>query len=162
LARLLRVVKLVRTVQGFESLVLLMTSIRASLSALVWSSLLLLVLHLVIALVINQLLVDYMLDESHPEEDRAIVYQYYGTTSRSMLTMFEVSLANWIPSQRILSENVSQWYIVYALAHKCIIGFAVIMVITGVFVQETISAANTNDSLMLTQKESALKVYLGK
>lgn len=162
LFRLLRVVKLVRTIQGFESLVLLMTSIRASIGALFWSTTFLMVLQLLIALLINQLLTDYITDEREPKASRDEVYRMYGTTSRAMLTMFEISLANWIPSQRILFENVGEWYVVYALGHKCVIGFAVIMVITGVFIQETVLVANSNDQLMLTEKETAIKCHMEK
>ena len=40
-----------------------------------------------------------------------LVYTYFGTFSRSLLTMFEITLANWPPVCRALTENVTEpWF----------------------------------------------------
>lgn len=40
-----------------------------------------------------------------------LVYTYFGTFSRSLLTMFEITLANWPPVCRALTENVTApWF----------------------------------------------------
>lgn len=36
---------------------------------------------------------------------------------------------------RVLQDKVSEWYFLFAIAHKVTIGFAVIGVINGVFMQ---------------------------
>ena len=51
--------------------------------------------------------------------------------------MFEITLGNWPPVARILQENVSEFYVAFSIIHKLVIGFAVIGVINGVFMQET-------------------------
>ena len=39
------------------------------------------------------------------------------------------------PELRILQDKVSEWYFAFSIAHKVTIGFAVIGVINGVFMQ---------------------------
>jgi len=90
------------------------------------------------------------------------VFKYFGTFARTMLTMFEITLGNWMPPCRALVENVSEWYLLFSLAHKLLIGFSVVSVITGVFIQETFKVATTDDKIMLMQKERAIKVHTKK
>eukprot|EP00439_Symbiodinium_sp_Y106_P080753 s768_g19.t1 len=52
-----------------------------------------------------------------------------------------------------MMSDVSEIYVIFALIHKLVIGFAVVMVITGVFIQETVTVAQTDNTIMLTQKE---------
>eukprot|EP00418_Pyrodinium_bahamense_P026375 CAMPEP_0179160060 /NCGR_PEP_ID=MMETSP0796-20121207/78209_1 /TAXON_ID=73915 /ORGANISM="Pyrodinium bahamense, Strain pbaha01" /LENGTH=889 /DNA_ID=CAMNT_0020861907 /DNA_START=21 /DNA_END=2688 /DNA_ORIENTATION=+ len=152
LARLLRMLRLVRAIQGFDSLYLMMTSIKGSIMALLWSSALMFVVQMWIALIVNVLLESYFLDDKQTDEDRQLIYMYFGDFSRAMLTMFEITLANWIPCARALTERVSEWYVIFALSHKVFIGFAVVMVITGVFLNETFRVAATDDMIMMNQK----------
>merc|ERR1712084_99923 len=51
--------------------------------------------------------------------------------------------------------NVSEWFIVFGIVHKMTIGFAVIGVINGVFIQETFKAVATDDTIMMKRKEKA-------
>ena len=49
------------------------------------------------------------------EED---VFRYYGTFSRTFLTMFEILFANWGPPCRVLVENFSEWFSVFFLTYR--------------------------------------------
>merc|ERR1719330_701779 len=69
--------------------------------------------------------------------------------------MFELTLGNWIPVSRLIIENVSEWYIIPMLVYKLVMGFAVVKVITGVFLHETFKVAATDDDLMVVQKTRA-------
>jgi len=162
LTRLLRMLRLVRTIQSFDSLYIMTTSIKGSLSVLLWSTILMFVVQMLIALILSTLLETYLLDGSKPEAERHAVYSYFGTFTKGMLTMFEITLANWIPVCRALAEHVSEWYVIFALIHKFIIGFAVVMVITGVFLQETFKVASTDDTIMMNQKQRAIKTHTKK
>lgn len=79
-----------------------------------------------------------------------------------MLTLFEISLANFLPVTRAMMTNVGEFYLIFALVHKFCIGFAVVMVITGVFVQETVKVAQTDNTIMLNQRERAAKLHSKK
>lgn len=162
LAKLLRLVKLAKSIKSFDSLYLLTASIASSASALVWSGVLICIVQLSVALVLSTFLLPYCTDLSIPEGDRFEVYRYFGTFSRSMLSMFELTLGNWVPISRILSEKVSEWYTIFTLAFQVILGFAVIKVITGVFLTETMKVASMDDSIMLKSKERAVRLHKEK
>ena len=51
-----------------------------------------------------------------------------------------------------MMQDVSELYVIFALVHKLVIGFAVVMVITGVFVQETMTVAQTDNTIMINQR----------
>merc|ERR1719329_30361 len=93
---------------------------------------------------------------------RQEVFMFYGTFARSMLTMFEITLGNWMPPCRALVENVHEGYMLFSLAHKMIIGFSVVSVITGVFIQETFKVTVRDDKVMLAQKEQAALAHATK
>jgi hypothetical protein len=162
LGRLLRLLRLVRTIQGFDSLFLMTTAMKGSMSVLIWSAVLLFVFQLMIALMINNALYEFMTDPTVDETARLKIFEYFGSCSRATLTLFEITLGNWPPVARILQENVSEAYVIFSVGHKLTIGFAVIGVINGVFMQETFNVAASDDILMLRQKERVQKLHMRK
>merc|ERR1712039_168774 len=61
-----------------------------------------------------------------------------------------------------MGENVSPWFLVFGLLHKLSIGFAVVGVINGVFMQETFKVASMDDVLMVRQEDRATKLHQEK
>jgi hypothetical protein len=163
LFKLLRLVKVIKTMQGFDSLYLLITTLKGSLRILGWSCVLLLVVQTLIALVIFFVLSEtYFSDDRYPIEDRRKVFAYFGSFSRAMLSMFEMTLANWPPVCRLLVESVNEAFMIFFILHKLTRGFAVIGGINGVFMQETFKVASTDDSIMLRQKDREVRTYTDK
>jgi len=152
----------VRSMRLFDSLYLMTTSMRGSFSALFWSVILLSLVQMMLALFLQQVTEGYVLDEGKPEESRLLVFKFYGSFARAMLTMFEITLGNWMPPCRALFVNVSEWYMLFSLAHKLVIGFSVVTVITAVFIQETFKVATIDDRVMVMSKERAQKKHTGK
>jgi len=87
---------------------------------------------------------------------------YFGTFARAMFTMFECTLGNYGPIARALIENVSPWFMVGCLIHKLFIGFAILGVINGVFIQETFKVASYDDHILLMQKKRAGQIHAQK
>merc|ERR1719353_1089483 len=113
-----------------------------------------------LALFLNQWMIGeggYFHDESQPLDERQKLYEYFGTFTRAMLSMFEITLANWPPICRLLSEEVTEWFMVLCVIHKLTIGFAVVGVINGVFMQETFKVASSDDVIMVRQKAKAMQ-----
>eukprot|EP00440_Ansanella_granifera_P076684 gb/GFBE01083210.1/.p1 GENE.gb/GFBE01083210.1/~~gb/GFBE01083210.1/.p1 ORF type:complete len:598 (+),score=137.89 gb/GFBE01083210.1/:1-1794(+) len=162
LARLLRLLRLVRTIQGFDSLYVMTTALKACLPVLFWTFLLLTVVQLMIGFMLNQFVMVMAESESTDPAVKIELFRYFGTTSRSMLTMFELTLANWPPVARLLQDEVSELYVVFSIFHKLTIGFAVIGVINGVFMQETFKVANSDDIIMMRQTERTRKLHMKK
>eukprot|EP00931_Biecheleriopsis_adriatica_P108061 TRINITY_DN8239_c0_g1_i2.p1 TRINITY_DN8239_c0_g1~~TRINITY_DN8239_c0_g1_i2.p1 ORF type:complete len:569 (-),score=102.52 TRINITY_DN8239_c0_g1_i2:198-1904(-) len=162
LARLLRLVRLARAVQGFDSLVTMITALQGSLSALLWVAVLLLLAQMMFALLLTQVLTYFMEDEGVPIADRKEIFRYFGTFPRTMLTMFELTLGNWVPVARMLQENVSGLFIIFSILHKITFGFAVIGVVNGVFMQETMKSAHADDTIMMRTAEKLKKMHVAK
>jgi len=90
------------------------------------------------------------------------MYSYFGTCTRCMLSMFEITLGNFPPVARLLSEEVSEWFTLICLVHKLTIGLAVVGVITGIILQETFKVAQTDDLIMVRAKDRANKTLKRK
>jgi len=160
LGKLVRLMRLVKNIQGLDSLFLVTTSLKGSISVLTWTSVLLFVVLLLNALLLNQILTEfYLTNAAFPESERQEVYRYFGSFTTSLFSMFELTLANWPPISRVLYENVSEWFILFTLIHKVTIGFAVVGVINGVFMQETFKVAQHDDELMVRRVRTAKQLH---
>mmetsp|Transcript_23047 Transcript_23047/g.64332 ORF Transcript_23047/g.64332 Transcript_23047/m.64332 type:complete len:516 (+) Transcript_23047:2-1549(+) len=163
LARLMRLVRVVRQIRSFDALFLMTTAIRSSIIVLAWSCMLLFMIQMLVAFFINQILHwDFFGDERYDIEDRRKVFEYFGTFSRSMLSTFEMTLANWPTVTRVVVENYSEWFAPVFVLHKLTVGFAVIGIINGVFIQETFRVAANDDFIMMHQKEWSQKTHRKK
>ncbi|CAK9032734.1 Voltage-dependent T-type calcium channel subunit alpha-1I [Durusdinium trenchii] len=131
LFRLLRIGKLARALRMvtmtsvLSSLQLLIKCLSASLDMLFWTFCLLTFLQCVAGMVVSTLCREYVNDLNQDLSKREEVYRYYGTFSRTFLTMFEILFANWSPPCRALVDHVSEWFSLFFLVYRCIIGFAV-------------------------------------
>ncbi|CAJ1408869.1 unnamed protein product [Effrenium voratum] len=162
LARVLRLAKIIRTIQGFDALYIMTTAMSASLIILFWSFVLLLVVQTTIALSLTQILGGFFQDSEVPASKRVEVFEYFGTASRAMFTMFELTLANWTIAGRTLSENVSEYFAIFNVAYKLVVGFAAVGIINAVFMQETFKVAASDDTVMMRQKERERRLHTKK
>lgn len=169
LFRLFRLVRLLRLLESVDHLYVMTTAISGLSRVLSWAVALLTLMLLICDLFLVQILhatyfdrVDAnSLDEVSLQKHQQI-YEYFGTSTRCMLSMFELTLGNWPPIVRLLSEEVSQWFTLICLLHKLTIGFAVIGVITGIILQETFKVAHTDDIIMYRQKKRAGQILRSK
>jgi len=166
LAKLARIARKLKTVKALDSLQVLVGSIIGSLTVLLWSVVFLLICQMLVAFLLNNFLTDFMTEGLDAEtfdqakrQHQKEVYKYFGTFTRAMFTMFELTLGNWIPITRLLTEHVSEWWAIPMLMYKMFMGFAVVKVITGVFLHETFKVAATDDDLMVVQKSRAVAKY---
>lgn len=153
LARLLRLVKALKWIEMFDALQVLLASIKGSCSILLWSTLLLFSIMTVYAMVFTHFLTEYMQNRENPMDVRKDIYKYFGSFSRGMITMLELTLGNWVPVCRLLMDNVSEAYAALVVFYKIAIGFGVVKVITGCFLHETFKVASTDDEIMIMQKQ---------
>eukprot|EP00419_Tripos_fusus_P032912 CAMPEP_0172780718 /NCGR_PEP_ID=MMETSP1074-20121228/203070_1 /TAXON_ID=2916 /ORGANISM="Ceratium fusus, Strain PA161109" /LENGTH=574 /DNA_ID=CAMNT_0013617695 /DNA_START=58 /DNA_END=1783 /DNA_ORIENTATION=- len=149
-------------ISAFDSLYLMTTAIKGSLHILIWAVLVLLVVEMSVACLLQASVENFLRDGTASPERKMEVYMYFGSFARSMLTMFELTLGNWMPPTRACVENVSEWYLLFFLLHKFIIGFSVVSVLTGVFIQETFKVATSDDQIMLNNKRRAMKEHTTK
>mmetsp|Transcript_61927 Transcript_61927/g.136145 ORF Transcript_61927/g.136145 Transcript_61927/m.136145 type:complete len:584 (-) Transcript_61927:9-1760(-) len=155
LVRAARVLSLHRVFAMQDSLQLMLKAMTASFSTLFWALCVLVIIQCVAGMVVSQLLREFVLDESEPEAARLVIFEYYGTFSRSMITMFEISLANWSPPCRVLIENVGEVYGSVIVVYRCVIGFAVLHVIAAVFVSQTMKVTQEDNDIMICERKRA-------
>eukprot|EP00931_Biecheleriopsis_adriatica_P101165 TRINITY_DN7636_c0_g4_i1.p1 TRINITY_DN7636_c0_g4~~TRINITY_DN7636_c0_g4_i1.p1 ORF type:complete len:540 (+),score=86.57 TRINITY_DN7636_c0_g4_i1:40-1620(+) len=160
LLRLLRWLRLARKMSEFDALALMFTALRSSVSVMFWAFVMLGSLQVMLALIFFQVIQLWIRDDALPIEERIKLFEYFGNFTRSLLTMFEITLANWPPVARLLQESVSEWFVYFCVVHKCTMGFAVIGVINGVFMQETLKAARQDHTLMVREAEHNSKMHV--
>lgn len=105
------------------------------------------------ALLTCQLTHVYILDEATPENSKQQMYNYFGTFTKAMLTMFELSLANWVMVCRVVSEDVGEVFGFIILAYVLFLVFAVTKVITAAFIIETHRVVADTLELVVLEKE---------
>ncbi|CAE7491913.1 SCN4A [Symbiodinium sp. CCMP2456] len=165
LFRLLRMLRLVRRMKEFDALFLMTTAIRSSFMVLGWTIALLFVCQMLFALIVQQFLYGFYFDENADgpgKEAQLRVFEYFGTFTRALLSLFEMTLANWPPVCRLLMEEVSEWWMIFCLFHKLTMGFAVVGVINGVLMQETFKVAHMDDTVMVREKQRAMRTHVSK
>jgi len=152
LVRLVRLTRMVSIIEALDSLQVLVGSIKACVSVLVWSASVLLVVTVIMGMILNGLLEDYMAN-AELLSDRQEMFKFFGTFSRTMVSMYELTLGNWTPITRCLIEKVGEMYGPLILLYRFTVGFAIVRVITGVFLHETFKVAAMDDDLMILQKQ---------
>lgn len=152
LFKVMRLFKLARTVDHLESLFLLIESIKASKSVCFWATVLLSVIQTGVGIFLNQALGSIMSDETLDMTARHTMFKYFGTFTRCMVTMLEVTFGNFVPVCRML-QDINEWYALVIIVYKLLVGFAAIRIISGIFMAETLRVANNNDQIMVMQKK---------
>lgn len=121
---------------------------------------LLLLLKLGFALAISQALQGYIQDLEASYDSRILIYDYYGSFLRALYTMFEITHSgSWPARVRPVIEKVNAWYALPFLGYITLVVFAVIRIVTALFLKETLeSSANDADIAMESQSHEAAKL----
>ncbi|CAK9073434.1 Sodium channel protein type 10 subunit alpha (NaNG) (Sodium channel protein type X subunit alpha) (Voltage-gated sodium channel subunit alpha Nav1.8), partial [Durusdinium trenchii] len=162
LAKLARGLRVVRMARIMDSLNLLLKNIGASVSMLLWSMLLLAVIQCTAGMFVGYLVMDFLEKEGTPDDVRRQIYRYYGTFTYTILTMFEVIFANWPIPCRLLVDYVDEWFSLYFIIYRCVVGFCVLNVIGAVFVQQTMKVAADDHELFMQQQTRNAEAYARK
>merc|ERR1712007_285053 len=157
-----RLIKMFQTLQAFDGLQILAGAILASQPVMLWSGLSLLLFQVLAGIFVLSMLTGYMKDTSNDLSQRLRVWEDWGTFTRATITMFDITLANHAPPTWRLINNVSEWWGLFLLLYKFVVGFAVVRVISGVFLHETFKVADANDDLMTLQKKRKSEEHVAK
>ena len=169
LFRLLRFARLARTFRMSNALQVslqpspqLIKCLSANVNVLFWTFCLLTCLQCIAGLVVGTLCRDFMADDSIALEPRQVMFRYYGTFSRTILTMFEILFLEEAEPVRVLVENVSEWFSMFFILLRYVLHFTVFEVVTAVVVEQTIQMATNDEELALKQKERDTAMYTRK
>ena len=152
LMRIYRTLRVVKTMHVFRQLKLLVRTCVASIGALFWSLVLLLLLNIAFALMISQALQTFILDDSADMDARLQMNDWYGSFTKSFYTIFEVTHSGSWPSRvRPVLESVDPWYAALFLPYIALVVFAIIRVVTALFIKETLASAANDAELVIEE-----------
>ncbi|CAK9013229.1 unnamed protein product [Durusdinium trenchii] len=159
----LRAIRMVRTFRLFRGLNLLVKACQCFLPSLGWSMVLLVVFMSMGTLIMGNLLRDFIMDSSKSLEDRVWIWNRYGAAYRAMWTLYEVTFAgNWPTNARPVLERVSHSYVFFFIVYITIIVFAVIRVISAIFLKDTLDAAQNDAEALVVDRLSKKASYVRK
>ncbi|CAK9045813.1 unnamed protein product [Durusdinium trenchii] len=103
-----------------------------------------------------------VMDPGTEESTRIEVNRLYGSFLKALYTMFEITHSgSWPAVVRPIVEQVDAWYAVLFLAYITLVVFAVIRIVTALFLKETLaSAANDADMVMEDNRRSAVEANM--
>ncbi|CAE7561757.1 Scn11a [Symbiodinium natans] len=162
LGKLARAFRMVTMSRSMDSLQLLLKCCASSVDMLFWSFCLLTFIQCIAGMILSALVREYLNDDTKPLVIRQQVWDYYGTFTRTFLTMFEILFANWGPPCRVLVDFVDEAFSLFFLVYRCMIGFAVLNVVNAVFVQQTMLMAANDEDLAFKQKQKDWALYTKK
>ncbi|CAK9024321.1 Sodium channel protein type 11 subunit alpha (NaN) (Sensory neuron sodium channel 2) (Sodium channel protein type XI subunit alpha) (Voltage-gated sodium channel subunit alpha Nav1.9) [Durusdinium trenchii] len=152
LVRIVRTLRIIKAVSAFRQLRVLVATCLASIGALIWSMILLVVLKVAVSLMAGQALQTFILDENEDLDARIEMNTLYGSFTKSFYTFFEITHSGSWPSRvRPVLEKVSPWYSIIFLPYIALVVFAVIRVVTALFIKETLASA-ANDAEMVIEE----------
>eukprot|EP00927_Polykrikos_kofoidii_P030217 TRINITY_DN26030_c0_g1_i2.p1 TRINITY_DN26030_c0_g1~~TRINITY_DN26030_c0_g1_i2.p1 ORF type:complete len:582 (-),score=84.47 TRINITY_DN26030_c0_g1_i2:36-1781(-) len=150
LFRMVRFVRIIRLLRLVEELQTIVASIVSSLRSLVWTLILLLIFIYALAACLTQIIIDHRHAREPHQVSEKIDY-WYGSLSRTALTLYQsiTDGAGWDEALMPLVTEVSPWLAPVILGYISFAVFAVLNVVTGVFVQKASLSAESDRGEML-------------
>jgi len=150
--RLGKTLRVVRAMFLFRHLRVLLATIASSFQSLIWSMIILCLCQLTYGLVICQMLQPSIVDPSLDENTRLWIDERYGTALRAWYSFFEVTFSGgWPTYVRPLIEHVSPWYAPFFIVYVACVNFAIIRVISAMFLRETLRSAESDADMRIDQ-----------
>ncbi|CAK9024221.1 Sodium channel protein type 11 subunit alpha (NaN) (Sensory neuron sodium channel 2) (Sodium channel protein type XI subunit alpha) (Voltage-gated sodium channel subunit alpha Nav1.9) [Durusdinium trenchii] len=160
--RVARTLRMVRSLSILRQLRALMTTIVASLGALFWSLVFLLLMKVMFALVISQAMQVYVMSDADFDV-RILMNSRYGSFLRAMYTMFEITYSGgWPLLVRPVVDLVSPWYSIPFLLYVVFVVFAAVRIVTALFIKETLSTAANDAELVIEDSRRKALEYQKK
>eukprot|EP00929_Paragymnodinium_shiwhaense_P081710 TRINITY_DN42832_c0_g3_i1.p1 TRINITY_DN42832_c0_g3~~TRINITY_DN42832_c0_g3_i1.p1 ORF type:complete len:689 (+),score=148.88 TRINITY_DN42832_c0_g3_i1:59-2068(+) len=145
LFRLLRISKIFRFMNNFTELRILIRTLRVSVASLAYSMMLMGVIVFAAGIFISQLTMGFIEDPEQDLELRKYVFEKFGSSGRATYTVFEASFTGvWATRARPLVESVNPAYSLFWIAYTVIVNFAVIRVISALFLKQTMHVATAD------------------
>ena len=159
LLRMGRTLRIVKTLSIFLPLRVLVGTCVASLGAFFWSIILLLVLKITFALIVSQSLQSWILDESNDAQARLEIHALYGSFLKATYTMFEITYSGgWPTMVRPVLDKVDGWYAAAFLPYVTLVVFAVLRIVTALFLKETLASAAQDAEIVIEEtRRTAIK-----
>ncbi|CAE7746352.1 Scn11a [Symbiodinium sp. CCMP2592] len=159
LGRLVRVVRIVRVVKLFRALRTLVYSLLGTLKSLFWSFLLLILIIYIFGILFTDVVLNHLWEEGRTAESED-VQQYFGTLYASIITLFR-SISNGITWEKAANslEPISTFWVQVFHFYVAFCSFALLNVMTGVFCNSAIKAAERDHETVVAQVMQTRRDY---
>jgi len=160
--RILRLLRVIRLFRFFRELRMMVTSIVGCVKSLMWAVVLLFFMLYVFGVMLSQGVVTFCQGAEKCQADEYVPHrQYYGSVFRSIFTLYKAMSggADWGDPAQPLSDVGP----LYVLLYVCFITFATIAImniVTGVFVEVAMTAAQSDRDAMIQDKAFKQGEYL--
>ncbi|CAE7904191.1 unnamed protein product [Symbiodinium sp. KB8] len=112
-------------------------------------------------ILLGGLLHGFTVDPTADADLQLWTWRHYGTASRAIYTMFEITFAgSWPLYARPVIEDIAVGYSLFFVAYIVFVVFAVIRVISAIFLKETLDAAQNDAQLVVREKAKASQEYI--
>jgi len=152
--RLIRIIRLVRILRLIGELRTIVASIAGSLRSLCWTVLLLMMLMYLVGVYLTQLTSDHRVSLEDPDApaQQDGTYRFFGSLGSAMLALYQVITGglNWHLLADPLMNEISPWLVILLGLYIAFSLFALMNVVTGVFVESALATAkNDRDRFLL-------------
>eukprot|EP00439_Symbiodinium_sp_Y106_P074843 s2309_g14.t1 len=142
----LRALRIVRSFRFLSGLRVLVKACQCFLPSLFWAMVLLSIFIFMGAMIMANALHAFIIDPAQSYDDRVQMWTLYGTAYRSAYTIYEVTFAgNWPTNARPVLNKVSQFYSIFFVVYVTIIVFALIRIISAIFLKEKLRHGIMNE-----------------
>jgi len=161
--RVVRAVRMLRTMGRFKELQILLMTVVSSCRAVVWSMLLMLIVQVMGACILCQTLHIFIVDDSKDKEMRLWVNKMYGSAAKSMYTMFELTFSGcWPNYARPLIEDVNGCYAIFFVGYVIAVVFTLTRIVSALFLKEAMNQATAVSEIMVREKKKDTDQLLEK
>jgi len=163
MGKLARSLRLFRVLKSFQQLRLLTTAIAGSLPAFLWSMAILCVLNVIAGMILTQILHEYVMDEGNDHATREWINKNYGSGLKASWTMFQTTHSGcWPNYSDPLIDKVHPVFALFWFVYVGTVIFAIIKIITAVFISETMKAAQSDAVTAVNERMKESANYIEK
>jgi len=158
LGKIVRSLRVVRTMSMFSSLRILLKTVSYSMGALFWSMCLMFLLILMCATFLCQTLHDFVKNEAADLETRIWVNNMFGSGHRSFWTVFEMTFSGCWPSyaSRVV-KDVSHFYAIFFALYVTFVIFGMMRIISALFLSETMQQVARDADIMIEKRTKKMQ-----
>lgn len=162
--RAVRVIRIIRVLKFFRELRMMIYSILSSFKSFVWVMMLQCILIYVFGICLTQGTINFcMAHNAWAAEETAELRRHFGTLSTSGLSLFE-GMAGGISWGELVDvlEPLDGVYAALFLVFVAFSVFAVVNIVTGIFVDSAMQSSQTDRDLLIQEEIHAKEDYLAK
>lgn len=160
--RVLRALRAIRILQALKGLRVLLQTVIAAFRSMVWTSLIVLMAIYVFAVSITQGTVDHCRHEPESclEHEGTELMTRFGSVDRSMLSLFATT-TDGMPWDELMPaiHQLSPFYAVLFLTYVSLAYFAILNVVTGVFVETALHVAAMDRDAIIHEEMQSRESY---